>query len=346
MRRYLLLTTFLLAAMALMLCLALPAIGQGEDQQADLIGSYVRDISVGQPTGVGSLVVFPLYSRASFPEGTKIQSVGEAMASEDIIIREMPGGMDQRFLMASNNSDGGVFGQYGGGYGGGGQGRGGGGGFYMAPLSSAKLPVVCYEEGRMGGDSPFFEPTSYHLAHPALRGLSVTGNQEAVWREIGRQHRLLAPLPVAIPIDEYTSPAYSSLRSTGGVVSAQQHLWRTSPTLAADANGVLVACGDRILGIDFYGDADLFTQCRQDVLDSYAMVNAEVGSHVRCTVTDQGIVKFLADLVGAPRTARESVQLGDTAGIAFGNHAGEALALEGHLIYLGAHDMRPPPGVR
>lgn len=333
--RKLLVASLALSLLALGITLAAPAAGQAE---GDLIASHLRSLSVAAPAAVGSLLVFPVHSPSVFPDGTRIEPAGKALASGALTIREMPDGMNQQFVMASYDGDGTVFGQYGGGYGGGGQGRGGGGSFFMASLSTAALPVVCFEEGRMGGDSPYFDPSTYTLAHPALRGLSATGDQEAVWREIRRQYDLLGPSP--IPID--LGPAYSAIGRSQPVLGAWQFLHRMAPTIAMQANGVIVACGDQILGIDYYGDPKLFAECRQDVLKSYALVNAEVGNHRPCRVTDRAISQFLMDLMVAPRSPQEPVQLGERVRIAFGSHVGEAAALDGRLVYLGAHDTRPP----
>lgn len=332
-RRSLLFATLLLFLLALSVCAS-----STDENGEDLIASHVGSMSVGPPTAVGSLLFFPVYSHARFPEATQIQPVGRALASGTLVIREMPEGMDQGYLMASYEGEGLIFGQYGGTYGGGGQGRGGSGSFFMSSLTTASIPVVCFEEGRMEGRSPYFDPTSYVLAHPALRGLSATGNQDAVWREIQRHWQMLGPVP--IPLD--LGPAYPVLARTPAVAAARGYLRRMAPDLAVEANGVIVACGDQILGIDYYGDPKLFAECRVDVLDSYAAVNAEVGNNIPCRVTDRAIGRFLWNLAQAPRTARPAVLLGERAGIAFGSHMGEAAALEGHLVYLGAHDTRPP----
>lgn len=322
---------------ALLIAAPAPSLGQpiGQGAGADIIGAVLSEAQIGSPAQVGSLVIYPIVLPPRFSPSLGLVPVFEALKSGDFRISEMSNGMDQFHLAGFNSGGSNVFGQGGGFYQGGRQGRGGGGGgFLMAPMSRGGFGVFCFEEGRTEGTSSLFSADGYSLAHPTLRGLVCGDDQNAVWREITRERRVLG-------VTDPAATSYGHVVKTEGVRAQLKVIDSSSQSLPSHVNGVVVAIGDRILGIDLYGDKELFGKTRALLLGSYAIANAEVGSDVRCTVGEDGVWRFLGDVASCGPEQVRSVDLGDTFRLGFGSHRGEALVWNGQLVHLGVYDTRP-----
>lgn len=327
------------AAMVVALLIVAPASSlsqpTGEPAGADIIGALLSEAQIGSPSQVGSLVIYPITLPPRFSPSLGIVPVFEALKSGDFQVSELSSGMDQFHLSGINRGRGTTFGQGGGFYQGGRQGRGGGGGgFLMAPLSGGDFGVYCFEEGRTTGETTLFSAEDFSLAHPTLRGLVCGDDQNAIWREIARERRVLGVVDPA-------ATSYGWVVKAEGVQAQIKQAESDRASFPSRVNGVVVAIGDRILGIDLYGDKELFDKTRGLLLGSYAMANAEAGSNVRCTVGEQGVWRFLEDVASCGLRAEKSVDLGDTFRLGFGSHLGEAILWNGQLVHLGAYDTRP-----
>lgn len=307
----------------------------GDPPPDDLITHASLGARIGEPVAAGSLVFYPVTLAPEMRASLGLVTVAQALRQGTFQLSEVHGGMQQLFLMASNTGGRGVFGQGGSFYQGGGQDRGGGRGFVMAPLSESQVPVFCFEEGRMQGPTDRFSPDVCTLAHPTLRGLIALGDQRAIWSEIRRQREVLG-------VDPAGSTSYRTVDGARIVAEGRRYAERIDQPLGLGPSGFVVACGDRIVGMDLYADTGLFRDMRGLLLASYAMVNAEVGPEVPCTVGPAGVAAFLWDVANARRDPRGSVDLEDGVWLRFGCHAGEAVAYKGSLVHLGVYDTRPP----
>ncbi len=323
--------------LAVLLCSVLAHGGAATAQApADPLIDVLSGVQIGRPVAAGPLRVYPLLLPRELSADLGVLAIPTAARDGALEVSELPGGRDQFLLAAYNGGNNPVFGQGGGYYQGGGQGRGGrGGGFMMAPLSQATLPVVCYEEGRETGPSSYFDLTAYTLAPPLLRALSVRADQQLVWRELARQKNVSARVN-----------ADSVLASLAPV--APPWLGMANEDLRLDArfpsgvHGVVVACGDRIVGMDLYGDPKLYADLREALVDSYAAVAADVDLRLPCVVEPGDVERFLRDVAGARRQARAQVGIEEAVTLGFGSHLGEAIAYEGRLVHVGAYDSLRP----
>lgn len=288
---------------------------------------------VGFPSEMGSLVIYPVQLPTPLLTAIRVDPIAVAMAEGRVSVEEMPGRMDQYRLLATNHGTGTTFAQGGGFYQGGGQDRGGGRGFLMAPLAQGAFPSYCFEEGRTEGPSTRFSADSFALAHPVLRGLLAVGDQTRIWREVSRERRVL----------EVADPLSTSYREVEGAVRARDARRRVEllpQDWGSGLAGLLVACGDRVLGLDLYGDPQLLKQHRGLLLRSYALVNAELMDRVPCSIGPDDATAFLRDSANARYQSVPAVDLGESYGLAMRWHAGEALLMDGRLVHLGLYDTR------
>jgi hypothetical protein len=292
---------------------------------------------VGSPSQMGSLVVYPIQLPTALLSAVRVDPIATAMAQGRVTVEEMPGRMDQYRLLASNSGGSDVFAQSGGFFQGGGQDRGGGRGFMMSPLGQATFPAYCFEEGRTEGPSSRFAADSFSLAHPVLRGLLAVGDQKRIWREVARERQTL----------EVADPACTSYRQVEEATRAKEARSRVelfSQDWGSGLSGIVVACGDRVIGLDLYGDPLLLKQHRTLLLRSYALVNAELADRVPCSIGPEAVAAFLRDAANARYESVPAVDLGESYGLAMRWHAGEALLKDARLVHLGMYDTRALTG--
>lgn len=288
---------------------------------------------VGPAISVGILTVYPIAAAPS-PALPPLEPIADAMAAGRAVVEEMPAGWNQFRLFASNQGDGGVFAQGGGFYGGGGQDRGGGGGGFFGAHDSGELVVACVEKGRTEGPDARFVASSYRLAHPALRGMLLAGDQHAIWNEVARERQVLGA-------EALDTTSYRAVEQAVGVREARRRTELLSPEWPRAATGIAVAAGDRVLGVEVYGSGDLLRRHLPLLLASYAVADAEIGRWVPCQLGAGDIEAFLAHASDAEARERLSLGAEDATDLRMGSYRGEAVRLDGSLIHFGLYDTRP-----
>jgi len=303
--------------------------------QADPLADLVSGVQVGRPVTTGPLRVYPLLLPAEFSSDLGVVALPVAFREGTFEVSEMPGARDQFLLAGYNGGDNPVFGQGGGYYQGGGQNRGGGGGFMMAPLAQGSLPVLCFEEGREEGPTSYFDPSAFTLAPPVLRSLVIRADQTLVWRELARQ----LDGPMALSDDtNWHGPA----RGVAPWLDRVPQDIGLEARFPRGVHGVLVACGDRIVGMDLYGDPQLYADSRTMLTESAGAAAGEMDPRLRCTVDPPDVARFLRDLAVADKRARQPIGIEDAMTLEFGTHLGEVIAYDGRLVHLGVYDSVRP----
>ncbi len=289
---------------------------------------------VGPPFALGSLVLYPVRLPPSLLSSHGLWPIDRAMGAGVVSVAD-PGVGDGPGALSGRNTGGTtVFGQGGGFFQGGGQDRGGGRSFLMSPREDTNFPVYCVEYGRSEGSTTAFLPEGYALAHPVLRGCLALGDQERIWREVARERRVLGA-------SEETGASYRGVEQADPARQARARLGLLSPAWSEGAAGVLVAAGNRVIGLDLYGDPRLMSAQRDLLLRSYALVNAELAEPIACTVGPDDARAFLADAAGARWRLERPLGAGEYVALGMRWHAGGALLWNGGLVHLGLYDTRP-----
>jgi hypothetical protein len=321
-----------LALLATGLCSVLAA-PRHTPEPFDAVRECLLESHVGPASPMGSLLVYPVELPRQLHYSRSVTPIACAMSEGTVTVEELPGGMDQFRLFASNNSDRDVFSQGGGFFQGGGQDRGGGGGLFGANMGG-ELVVACVEEGRLTGDSTRFIATEFSLAHPVLRAALAIGDQNAIWQEVARERRVFGCVDSA-------STSYRMVEQSARVREERSRLALEAPTWDSSSSGIVVACGDRIVGFELYGSPALLEEHRDLLLNSYAMLNAELGGWTECRVNRDDVCRFLTEASGIGYRQQPSPGIGTAYAMAAGPYAGAALMGYGSLVHVGLYDTRP-----
>jgi hypothetical protein len=137
--------------------------------------------------------------------------------------------------------------------------------------TSVPVPVACIEEGRWSGESSF--EGSFTSTHPRLRSIICRGvnsslkskqsfraPQRLVWDEVTRK---LSSLKV--------SSATSSFHDLATTLADETARYAVDAEELADAQGMIVAAGKDILGLEYAADFDLFRRLAPRLLRGYAL---------------------------------------------------------------------------
>jgi len=137
--------------------------------------------------------------------------------------------------------------------------------------TSVPVPVACIEEGRWGGSSSF--EGSFTSTHPRLRSIICRGvnsslkskrsfraPQRLIWDEVIRK---LSSLKV--------SSATSSFHDLATTLADETARYALDAEELADAQGMIVAAGKDILGLEYSSDSDLFRRLAPRLLQGYAL---------------------------------------------------------------------------
>lgn len=158
----------------------------------------------------------------------------------------------------------------------------------IMPRSVRNIEVFCVEAGR----STYYNPQAsvaekeiaafsgyFSVASPKVRrAVQSSGNQSEVWAAV-------ASVTKANSAESATS-AYTALDQESAQKQRRDayldHLGRAFEQ-NADVTGVIAVCGDRVLGVDVFADADLFHRAYPALLHGYV---AEAAMHTpEATIT-------------------------------------------------------------
>jgi hypothetical protein len=296
-------------------------------------------ITVGHPSVVGSLAVFPLIADRS--PSVRYVSFAEAVR-QGASVKELDGGASVNDLVVHNPLDVPVLLYEGEEVLGAQQNRT----FDVSALVGAgsvlKVPVSCVEAGRWdgarGGES--FVPAP-QTAYPRLRrmkntqaraslaaGLQARAVQGEVWQEVAE-----------------TAGRHGVNSATGAMhdVFERRRAHLDAAAYAIEMNcsqvGMLAAIGGRFVVLDYVSDVEAFAALHGPLVQGYALDALEAPDAVPPSSDDAR--DFVELLLRAPCTPGRTVGLGEGLRFAFGGLAGTGLTFEDELVALTAFADEP-----
>ncbi len=154
----------------------------------------------------------------------------------------------------------------------------------VMPGTVKNIEVFCVEKGRWRYDDPtatenekkiFAFKGYYNVASPQVRqAVQRTGNQEAVWNAVAKV--------TSANNAESGTQTYAALETTNEAKAKRDaYLRYFDGKISSLPNmvGMVVVCGDRVLGVDIFGHSDLFRRQYDALLHGYV---AEAATEV-CT---------------------------------------------------------------
>lgn len=184
----------------------------------------------------------------------------------------------------------------------------------VMPGTVKNIEVFCVEKGRWRYDDPtatenekkiFAFKGYYNVASPQVRqAVQRTGNQEAVWNAV-------AKVTSANNVESGTH-TYAALETTNEAKAKRDAYLRyfdgkisSLPKMV----GMVVVCGDRVLGVDIFGHPDLFRRQYDALLHGYV---AEAATEVCASkLADNEVEKVFRQVA---QLAKPSVASNDEAG--------------------------------
>jgi hypothetical protein len=210
----------------------------------------------------------------------------------------------------------------------------------VAPLTKFTVPVSCVEQGRWRYSSKYFATCA--CAPPSLRSKKTrsvqrnramsgipASDQGEVWDEVARNLH-----------DIKVHSATASL--TDGFAAAEDKLenYRRQLKLPEQAAGVLVASGDRVLGMDLFDSPKTFSAVWKRLSDAYFFDAVRNGQQQQ--PADRELARrFLAHVDQRARPRIPSLGLGEELEIAGNCLVGAALLYGGAICHLAAFSERP-----
>jgi hypothetical protein len=208
----------------------------------------------------------------------------------------------------------------------------------VAARSTFTLPVSCVEQGRWGYQSREFR--SAFCAPPSLRACNmraVRGNRDDRGAAEGDQDRVWSCVADGLADVGVDSPTASL---TDGFSSMEERLrqCRQELRLPASAAGILVACGERVVGVDLFDSPTTFTRLWDRVSNAYffdVFRTGEAAPPASPAPLDVAPA-FLGQVVGRAQLRLPALGLGDELAIAGEGLVGAALLHAGRLVHLAA----------
>jgi len=232
-------------------------------------------LRIGEPLFVRNLTVYPLSngkgskSRVATLEegiggGTVSLSELEVPSVEEIILDNR--GTEPLFLLDGEE----IFGAY--------QTRVTTTAALIEAQTRASVPVACIEEGRWHGSSGF--ESSFTSTHPRLRSIICQGvnrsleskgsfhaPQRLVWDEVARKLTSLA-----------VTSATSSFHDLAVTLAEEIERYAGGADELSDAQGMVVAAGKQVLGLEYTADSGLFGRLLPKLLRGYGLDGLERAS--------------------------------------------------------------------
>ena len=326
-------------AAAVVLVMLFPAVW-GICQSAEELRSFLGRLQVGRPVSCRDLTVVPV-SVSGFRGEDSFESVltlDQALERDLLDIREKDGG-DVPWVVVSNRSDRRIFLMGGEILSGCKQDRIVARDVLIAPRRKGLLvPVYCVESGRwhhVSGSFKSEENLGTYDMRAAAQG-SSGNNQMEVWDRVAEANRKMG-------VRSETEAYQDAFRDeeVAKRVSDVEHELKGLPLRERGTLGVIVALGDRIIGVDIFASAELFQAMWPKIVR--ACVVAMEGGGEEASFSGAEAERFL--------NALQWTRYGRNAGVDQGfQYSGElkdfvvnALIYDGAVCHLGAvpYDSRP-----
>jgi len=297
-------------------------------------------ITVAEPSVIGSLAVFPLI--ADREPSVRYVSFAEAVQS-GATVKELAGGASVNDLIVRNPLDTPVLLYEGEEVLGAQQNRT----FDISALVSAnsvlQVPVSCVEAGRWDGGrhQEVFAPAP-QTANPRLRrmkntqarqnleaGLEARAVQGEVWREV-------AEMAGRHGVNSGTGAMHDVFERRREQLDAVAH----GVEMCCSQVGMLAAIGGRFVVLDQVSEVEAFGALHGPLVQGYALDALEVAETTAPPSRDDAR-DFVELLLGAPCTPGPAVGMGEGLRFAFGGLAGTGLVCDGELVTLTAFADEP-----
>jgi hypothetical protein len=301
-------------------------------------------ITVAEPSVVGSLAVFPLI--ADRDPSVRYVSFAEAV-QRGASVKELEGGARVNDLVVHNPLDVPVLLYEGEEVVGAQQNRTFDVSVLVAANSVLRVPVSCVEAGRWdGGRHGEAFATAPQAANPRLRrmkntqartslaaGMGARADQSAVWREVADTAERHGVDSATGAIDDVFNRHREQLETAGR--SVEMHCSQV---------GMLAAIGGSFVVLDQVSEVEAFAALHGPLVQGYALDALEVADGAPPSIDDAR--DFIELLLGAPCTPGPAVGLGDLLRFDFGGLAGTSLICEGELVTLTAFANEPDEAAR
>jgi hypothetical protein len=312
---------------------------QKETVMQTLAPRLAAQITVADPSVVGSLAVFPLI--ADREPSVRYVSFAEAVQC-GAAVKELDGGASVSDLAVHNPLDVPVLLYEGEEVLGAQQNRTFDVSALVAANSVLRVPVSCVEAGRWDGGrhNEAFVPAP-QTANPRLRrmkntqaraslaaGLEPRAVQGEVWREVAEtagRHGVSSRTGAMHDVFERRREQLDAVARAIEMHSSQV--------------GMLAAIGGRFVVLDHVSEVEAFAAVHGPLVQGYALDALEAADGGPPSIDDAR--DFIELLLGAPCTSGPAVGLGEGVSFAFGGLAGTGLMCEGELVALTAFANEP-----
>jgi hypothetical protein len=256
-------------------------------------------VAFGKPLQIGGLTLTPILApRPDGPDVPDMLVLDEAMATEQVAIRELPGATVNT-LSLTNHSTLPLFVLAGEVIIGGKQDRVIATNTVIPAKTTLEVPVFCVEHGRWAGTTGEFTSAGA-LAHGRLRGQASFESQSAVWAEVKNINDKSA---TGNPTDTYRELA------VGGTTAIADFEKRVAGALAtipaADRErmvGFAVSLRGKVAIVDLFESTKLFAKIQSKLVRSYVIDAVEVAGVAATPPTTTAIKRFLRDAESAAET--------------------------------------------
>ena len=296
-------------------------------------------VTVAEPSVVGSLAVFPLI--ADREPSVRYVSFAEAV-QRGATVKELEGGASVNDLVVHNPLDVPVLLYEGEEVVGAQQNRTFDVSVLVAANSVLRVPVSCVEAGRWdGGRHTEAFATAPQAANPRLRrmkntqartslaaGMDARADQSEVWREVADTAERHGVHSATGAIDDVFNRRREQLDTAQRAVE-----------MRCSQVGMLAAIGGRFVVLDHVSEVEAFAALHGPLVQGYALDALEAPDAAPPSCDDAR--DFIELLLGAPCTPGPAVGLGEGVRFAFGGLAGTGLICEGELVTLTAFADEP-----
>jgi hypothetical protein len=319
-----------------MLLMLLPFRCQGaEEDVAQAASSWLQKVKLGSPRHHRNLTVFPLYRRGVKAEGPGYEVLEEALQRGSFQVTEVSEGGEVPRLAVQNGGSSPVLVPEGSILVGAKQNRVIDVTILVAAQSQVVVPVSCVEQGRWSYRSQSFGVMGH--AHPTLRGIKEASrrharemhgeertDQGAVWGEVSE---CLADVGARSETGDLTQ----------GLESLEERIeeYRKRLRLSKRTIGVLVASGERVLGLDLFGHPEVCKKVWARIQEGYVLEAARNENISDPTGPDKAEV-FLRGLELENQRRREAMGLGQALAIGGNGAVGAGLWHQGEMVHLSA----------
>jgi len=300
---------------------------------AEGIERFVEQLEAGKPLYYGDLTVVPVYLRSGRPniDPDSYLTLDQALDEGVLQIREKDGG-DVPWVVINNRSDKSIFIMGGEILSGCKQDRIVARDVLMAPKRRRLLlPVYCVESGRWHHVSGAFKSEKNlgtYSMRAATQGTSGN-NQTEVWNKVAESNRKMG-------VSSDTEAYQDAFRTeeVANLVSEVEKKFKDLPRLQNQTTGVVVAVGQRIIGVDIFASPDLFAQMWPKIIK--ACVVAMTGHEQGKTLSRQRAQQFLNALPWMRYGRSPGVDLGFEYTGELKDFAINALVYRDTVFHLGA----------